>query len=120
MISISNTSYLDSSEARRFLGMTARNWQLYRFRMPFINYGDEDYWQLEDLQEAKDLIDPSQYINEARLVIELDTYWLKFREVVAQLDLPRFKHPFHSRMLYRVSDKAAIKKLLRETQRAKQ
>jgi hypothetical protein len=112
MISICNTSYLDSSESRKFLGMTARNWQLYRFRMPFINHEGEDFWKLGDLQDIKDMIDPKRYINEARLVIELDTYWLKFRSAVDKLDLPRFKHPFHSRMLYRVSDKAVIRRSL--------
>jgi hypothetical protein len=112
MISISNTSYLDSSEARKFLGMTARNWQLYRFRMPFMKHEGEDFWKLSDLQEIKNMIDPKKYINEARLVIELDTYWLKFKSIIEKLNLPRFKHPFHTRMLYRVSDEAVIRREL--------
>lgn len=114
MLSICNTNYLDSSEARRFLGMTARNWQLYRFRMPFIKHEGEDLWKLADLEEIKEKIDPKRYINEARLVIELDTYWLKLKSVVANLNLPRFKHPFHTRMLYRVSDIAIIRRALNE------
>jgi hypothetical protein len=113
MLTICNINYLSSPEARQFLRMTHRNWQLYRFRIPFIKHEEEDYWKFSELEEIKERMDPEKYIGESQLVIELDTYWLKFRAVVERLNLPRFKHPFHSRMLYRVSDIAFIRRALR-------
>lgn len=112
MISICNTHYLDTVEARKFLGMHPRNWQMYRHRIPFIKHDDEDYWKLTDLEEVKEKMDPDKYILESALVIELETYWLKFKEIVERLNLPRIKHPLHTRRLYRTSDIALIQQEL--------
>lgn len=112
MITICNTNYLSSPEARQFLKMAHRNWQLYRFRIPFVKHQDKCYWKLSDLEDIKEKLDIKKYLGEAHMVLELDTYWRKFKKIANEINVPRVKHPFHSRMLYRVSDIAAFRRAL--------
>lgn len=112
MITICNTSYLNSVESRKFLGIEPRYWQLHRFKVPFIQYEEEEYWKLADLEDVKKMLDKKKYIGEARLIIEVETHYARLRQLAEQLNLPRFKHPFNSRMLYRTSDIAVISRAL--------
>lgn len=111
MKTINGIQYLSRSEAREYLEINAKAWQSYHHRLPFEEFGDtEDHIKLDDLTAIREKLDPKFYLTQSQILAKTGLYYQKFLRLVDQLNVPTFNHPFHSRLLYRVSDISVLLK----------
>lgn len=110
MITINGIQYLSKSEAREYLAINAKAWSMYHHRLPYEEIAGAKYVKLDDLVAIREKLDPTYYLTQSQILAKTGLYYLKFLKLVDQLNVPTYNHPFHSRLLYRVSDIAVLLK----------
>ena len=97
-------SYLDYKQTRLYLNLSNKDWSRHRRILPWLVVNGVECCNIANLRDIKQKIDPYYYIGEAQMILETNLYYYLFHKRVAELNIPSFKHPFHTRILYRTSD----------------
>lgn len=112
----SDTIYYDVAQVRDYLGLTNKDWSRFQRLLPWTSRDGKQCCGFLVLQEIKRRLDPNWYLGEAQMILETNLYYHLFHRRVRELNIPSFKHPFHTRRLYRRSDVPLIKEMRDEWQ----
>jgi len=104
-------SYLSVQQVRYYLGLSNKDWSLFHRLLPWTIHEGKQCCGFPVLQEIKRRLDPAWYLGEAQMILETNLYYYLFHKRVRELNIPSFRHPFHSRRLYRTSDIPIIKRV---------
>lgn len=105
-----DNAYLDYHRTKGYLGLNNKDWSRHHRMLPWLMINGLRCCSLINLQDIKQKIDPYYYLGEAQIILETGLYYILFKRRVKDLNIPSFKHPFHSRMLYRTVDIPLIKR----------